>query len=117
MNAGAERKNPGIDVRRALAGIGLLRGLPLGPALREGGFSPWTARAPRRNRINADQCLREARKLSPNLDPAKLVSDARRVMLAKLTRLAEDPQLLERTRLGELVRVLEVAEKCYRSAS
>ena len=112
MSGHSERvERQDIVVRRAKAGLALLRGQRLGAALREGGFSGWTARAPKRNRINARQCLEEAKKLDRRVDGANLLAHAREILRRKIESL--DPI---RESFTTVARMVELVQKLYGSS-
>ena len=100
-------KTSSLNVRKALAGVKLLEGKPLGQALTEAGFSKWTARAPSRNGISAEQCIAEAQKLDPELNPANLTTLAAQALGERLRAMHEDGEHL-RTPLLSLAKVYQI---------
>ena len=102
-----------LNPRKAMAGLKILQGMRIGDALREAGFSKWTARAPAAKGLDAMGCLEEATKLDPECKPANLLASARRVFGKKLRQLEDDEEILKLARPGEIARTAEVAERYY----
>ena len=100
-----------INLRKAKAGQLLLENpaRSLGSALEEAGYAQATARVPKRNNLSADQCVQEAIKQSPGIDPSGLLEAAR----AALSDYLRDPERTGQARLGELSRAVEVCERWF----
>jgi len=105
-------KHP-VDHRRAQAGCYIFEGMKLGPALERAGFSPWTAKAAKRNGINESQCLEAARHMELVPDSATIRNRARRVLDKKLQTLEDSTEELKKTRAGEVARIVEVTERYH----
>lgn len=103
----------GVNMRKALAGVELLKGKALKPALIAAGFSPATANNPNGNGLGVNRCIAEAEKLDPSLDPATLLAGARRAFQRKLEHLNGSMPAIRKTRPAEIARMTEVAEKFY----
>ena len=97
-----------VNTRKALMGLGLLRGKTLKEAGLEAGYAPSTVRAAARNGLSAEQCLAEAQKLDPRADPAKLVATAQACMEAALEALNVGD-----VDIDKLARTLDILEKWY----
>ena len=107
-----KRRTRSINHRKALAGKYLMQGAIYKDALIKAGYSPSTARCPERNNLNVEQCLKELQKLDPAPDTKEILQSARRVFSRKLLELHDDTKL-SKTRIGEIAKVVDVAEKYH----
>lgn len=111
--AKSRKRNRGINPRKARAGLEILNGKPVGKALTESGYSPKTARNPKRNNLSVEQCLAETAKLPGMPEPVTLLRKARTALDMRLSQLIADPDSLAAERLADIARTAESAEKYY----
>lgn len=97
-----------LDTRKALAGIGLLQGKTSKDALIDVGYSPSTARNPKRNGLSEAQCLAEAAKLDPSVSPANLLYLGRQRLLERLTSFNGSGATI-----SEIAKLTDVLERAY----
>ena len=102
-----------LNMRKALAGVNLLSGMSQKQALLQAGYSPATAHNPGSNNLGVKHCVAEAKQLVPTADPATLIAAARRAFNDKLTAATASKAALDKVRLGEIARAVDVAEKWY----
>jgi len=104
------------NIRKALAGLNYLNGDSAKKALTSAGFSPFTANTPRKNNLHAEPCIAAAVEVFPQVNPANLIEKTRRLMEKRLDRALEvGGKELDRIRLGEIARMVDVSEKVYGS--
>jgi hypothetical protein len=103
----------GLNPRKALAGLNLLKGMSQRAALIAAGYSPATAKTPKHKGLDAKACIDAARMLDPSCDPGKLVERARRALGRKLDRLMSDDAAFDKTSLAVFARNAEVVERWY----
>jgi len=80
---------------------------------KHGGYAASTAATPKANGVNAGQCVAEAIKLNPEVNPATLLEKARLLSETKIDSVLADPEAIKKARLGEVARMAEVMEKWH----
>lgn len=105
--------NTAINPRKAAAGLAMLAGSTVRAALIGAGYSPATARTPKRNGVSADQCIEAARALYPEAEPGEILRSSREVMGKRLKQLLSDDDELRKHGIGQIARLTDVVERWY----
>ena len=108
----AESKN-----RRALAGLGMLRGQSMFQALTAAGYAESTAQNPSRNGLTVKRCVEAAAEIFPGCEPGTLLRDTRRLLKRRLDDLNEGGELYRKTRTSELGRLVDTVERYFGAAA
>ena len=87
--------------------------IPLKHALVAAGYAPSTAAAPSRNGLKVSQCLDAAREMKLIPSDQALLGKTRRLAEKKLDSLLSDDRKLDKVRLSEVARMLQVSELSY----
>jgi hypothetical protein len=100
-----------------MAGLEMLKGTSRPKALRAAGFAQSTIASSTRNGLTEFQCVKQAVRAFPKVDPAKLAEKARRVMELKLDEAIGDDgngsDSLKKAQLSEVARIVEVSERHF----
>ncbi len=107
---GVGETSSGTTRKKAKAGLLMMNGLSQKKALTQVGYAPSTAKAPKRNGIDADQCIAAMAEVYPHVMPADLLASTRELFKRKLDALNRDST---KVKLGEISRALEVVERYH----
>ncbi len=111
------KKPPGLNIRRARAGLFVLQGMSLKQALLKAGYSEHTARAPKAHGLTAERCLLESSKLDKSSDPGTMLEAARRLGLRQVRAWLDksDAQLTDKVGALAIPRLVETIERYHGS--
>jgi len=112
------KKPPGLNIRRARAGLFVLQGMSLKQALMKAGYAEVTARAPTANGLTAERCLLEASKLDKSSDPGTMLEAARRLGLRQVRAWLKlgDSRLTDKVGALAIPRLVETIERYHGAA-
>jgi hypothetical protein len=98
-------------LKRARVGLGIMAGQSQMKAGVNAGLAPATMKNASANGYGAEQCIRAAAELYPEIGDGQLVRQARHAMSKRLTLALQSDENLAATRLGEMARVFQVVEQ------
>lgn len=109
------KKAPGVNIRRARAGVFIYEGLSLKQALISAGYSETTASTPTQHGLTAETCLTEAAKLDKRYDPATILRGSRRLTkrLVDAWNAKPDAALTEKVGALAIPRLVETIERYH----